>query len=180
MDEATKTFYHLRFRIAYLEAKGAGFQALFDAVMSKAFPGDFMACRPWGSTGDRKNDGYLKARRMLFQVYAPYEFKVAQTVAKIRKDFTEALPYWKNHFDTWVFVHNATHGLPPQVIATLLELEREHAPIKIVHWGYEDLLVPFGQLSLEALRLLYGDAPRPLQLPSALRDSLTIIVPVFN
>jgi hypothetical protein len=67
--------------------------------MSKAYPGDFIPCRPWGNVGDRKNDGYLKSERILFQVYAPNEMKMAETVKKIEEDFTEALPYWQKDFD---------------------------------------------------------------------------------
>ena len=116
MDKQTKTFYELRFRNQFLESKATAFQDLFTALMSKAHPGDFIPCRPWGNIGDRKNDGYLKSERMLFQVYAPNELKAADAVAKIERDFAEALPHWRDYFDTWVFVHNAHGGLPPGVI----------------------------------------------------------------
>jgi hypothetical protein len=95
-----------------------------------------MPCRPWGAAGGRKNDGYLKSERLLFQVHAPNEMKVSQTIAKIRADFTEALPHWMNHLDTWVFVHNTSAGLPPDVIATLLDLEQQHPAVKVRDWGF--------------------------------------------
>ena len=179
MNESTKWLYELLFKTHFLEAKGQAFQDLFVAIMSKAHPGDFMPCRPWGASGDCKNDGYLKSERLLFQVYAPYELKSAQTITKIREDFTEALPHWKDHFDTWVFVHNATTGLPPQVLATLLDLERHHPPITVKHWGFEELVLRFRQLSPDALRSLYGSAPQE-GTTRPMRDTLTIIIPVFN
>lgn len=68
MDQRTQVYYEQRFRIQWLAAKGLAFQDLFASVMAKGHPEDFMPCRPWGSIGDRKNDGYLKSERTLFQV----------------------------------------------------------------------------------------------------------------
>lgn len=159
MDEQGQAFYELHFKTAFLEAKGTAFQDLFVAVMTKAHPGDFIACRPWGNVGDRKNDGYLKSERTLFQVYAPNEMKVAAAVRKAREDFTGALPYWQEYFDRWVFVHNAPAGLPPDIIATLLDLERRHAPITVTAWGYHELLLRLRRLSPADLSSLYGALP---------------------
>jgi hypothetical protein len=159
MDQQTSIFYELRFRAQYLESKAAAFQELFVAIMSKAHPEDFFPCRPWGRVGDRKNDGYLKSERTLLQVYAPNEMRMAEAVSKIETDFQEALPYWRDHFDMWVFVHNSHGGLPPDVIAKLLELERDHAPIKVTHWGFDELLRRFQRLPPEAMLSLYG-SPR--------------------
>lgn len=159
MDPQGWSYYELRFKVQYLEAKGSAFQDLFASVMAKVHPEDFMPCRPWGAIGDRKNDGYLKSGRTLFQVYAPSEITQAATLRKIEHDFTEALPYWREHFDTWVFVHNAREGLPPDVLAKLLALGREHAPVKVVQWGFEELLLRFRRLSPDSLRALYGEPP---------------------
>ena len=159
MDEQARTYYQLRFRAQFLESKATAFQDLFVAIMSKAHPGDFIPCRPWGKVGDRKNDGYLKSERTLFQVYAPNEMRAAETVSKIERDFAGAFPHWRDYFDTWVFVHNAHGGLPPDAIAKLLELERNHAPIKVTHWGFDELVLRFRLLSAEALCSLYGSPP---------------------
>jgi len=159
MDDQAQAFYELRFRTTFLETKGAAFQDLFVAVMAKAHPGDFIACRPWGRMGDHKNDGYLKSERTLFQVYAPNEMRVVEAVRKITEDFTGARPYWQEYFDRWVFVHNASAGLAPDIIATLLELERQHAPITVTSWGYEELLLRLRRLSLADLSSLYGALP---------------------
>jgi tetratricopeptide (TPR) repeat protein len=159
MDQQATAFYELRFKTQFLESKGSAFQNLFVDVMAKAHPADFMPCRPWGRVGDRKNDGYLKSERTLFQVYAPNEMRMADAVSKIVMDFTEALPHWQEYFDTWVFVHNAYGGLPPDVIAKLLELERLHSPIKLTHWGFDELLLRFRLLPPEALYSLYGYTP---------------------
>lgn len=159
MDQQATAFYELRFKNQYLESKGAAFQSLFVDVMTKAHPGDFIPCRPWGSVGDRKNDGYLKSERTLFQVYAPNEMRMSETVSKVVTDFSDALPHWKDYFDIWVFVHNARDGLPPDVVAKLLELEAAHAPIKLTHWGLDELLARFRRLAAAELQSLYGYPP---------------------
>ena len=159
MDDITRALYELKFQVAFLMAKGDAFQTLFEQLMGKAHPADFIPCRPWGNVGDRKNDGYLKSERMLFQVYAPNEMKAADAIAKIDEDFAGALPHWQQYFDTWVFVHNAHDGLSPQIIARLLELEHQHAPLKLTHWSLEELLLRFRRIPLDALQSWFGFAP---------------------
>jgi len=63
MDRIQQLNYEKDFRIAFLEARGDDFQRLFETLMAKAQAGDFMACRPSGNVGDRKNDGYLVSTR---------------------------------------------------------------------------------------------------------------------
>ncbi len=70
-----EAYYDLRFETAFLRAKGNEFQTFFERLMGLAYKADFMACRPWGNAGDRKNDGFLKSQRQFFQVYAPNEMK---------------------------------------------------------------------------------------------------------
>ena len=82
-----RAFYEQKFEIAFLRAKGDAFQDLFEKLMGLAYKADFMPCRPWGNRGDRKNDGFLKSERRLFQVYAPNEMKETQPISKIQEDF---------------------------------------------------------------------------------------------
>ena len=64
-------YYEEKFQNAFLRAKGDEFQTFFERLMGYAHKADFMACRPWGNQGDRKNDGFLKSERRLFQVLWP-------------------------------------------------------------------------------------------------------------
>ena len=93
MDRIQQLNYEKDFRIAFLESKGDEFQRLFERLMSKVHPNDFMACRPWGNVGDRKNDGYLPSSRILFQSYAPNEMSAADATKKINEDFEGAKDY---------------------------------------------------------------------------------------
>ena len=107
-----QAFYEQRFENEFLRAKGNTFQEFFEKLMGFAYKADFMACRPWGNVGDKKNDGLLKSERRLFQVYAPNEMTAKDAIEKISADFEGARTHWKEYFDKWVFVHNADHGLP--------------------------------------------------------------------
>ncbi|MGA7891590.1 MAG: ABC-three component system protein, partial [Candidatus Sulfotelmatobacter sp.] len=119
----------------------------------------FMACRPWGKVGDRKNDGFLKSERRLFQVYAPNEMEAAKAVAKITEDFEGAKEHWGKHFDKWSFVHNASDGLPPHVQKLLLNFENANPGIKLDPWCVEELRLVFRGLSVEDKQSWFGLAP---------------------
>ncbi len=154
-----KAWYDLKFEIAFRKEKGDSFQEFFEKLMSLAYKADFMACRPWGKVGDRKNDGFLKSERRLFQVYAPAEMKAGKAIAKIKEDFEGAKTYWNTLFDKWVFAHNAVDGLPPHVLEVLLEFEKENQEIKIEPWGLEEFRVVFRKLSSDDLQTWFGFAP---------------------
>lgn len=159
MDRLQQAYYEKIFINAFLRSKGDKFQTLFERLMGMAYKADFMACRPWGNQGDRKNDGFLKSERRLFQVYAPNEMKTAKAVAKITQDFEGAKVHWRTHFDKWVFVHNAPDGLPPHVQETLLDFEKANPGITLEPWGLEELLRIFRTLSQEDLESWFGFVP---------------------
>lgn len=156
MQEA---YYVLKFENEFYRAKGSAFQALFERLMSLAYRADFMACCPWGREGDRKNDGFLKSERRLFQVYAPNEMKAAQAKAKISADFHGALNHWGTHFDKWSFVHNATEGLSPPILQLLLDFESENPGVQLDPWGLADLQLIFHKLSDDDKASWFGPAP---------------------
>lgn len=160
MDRIQQLNYEKDFRIACLESKGDGFQRLFEKLMSKAHPNDFIACRPWGNVGDRKNDGYLPSARVLFQSYAPNELSATEAIKKINEDFEGAKEHWAKYFDEWTFVHNAPDGrLSPQIIEALARIGQDNPKIKIGHCGYEEMLAKFRQLNLLDLESWFGLAP---------------------
>ena len=157
MDRIQQLNYEKDFRIAFLESKGDGFQRLFEKLMSKVHPADFMACRPWGNVGDRKNDGYLPSARILFQSYAPNELSANEAIKKINEDFEGAKEHWEKYFDEWTFVHNAPDGrLGPHIIEELAKLGQKNPKITISHCGYEEMLAKFRQLSLQDLESWFG------------------------
>lgn len=154
-----QAYYEARFEILFRAAKGNEFQSLFERLMGLAYKGDFMACRPWGNHGDRKNDGFLKSERRLFQVYAPIEMSAVNAEAKISEDFEGAKLHWGTYFDKWVFAHNAVDGLPPHVQKLLLEFESANQGIKLEAWGLEEFRTVFRKLSDDDLVSWIGAAP---------------------
>jgi len=177
MDELARAFYELKFELAFVRRKADEFQDFFSSLMEKRYAADFIRVRPWGNVGDRKNDGYLRTRRMLFQCYAPNELEAAKCVAKLNEDFAGALPHWQAHFDTWVFVHNSHEGLGPDVTKALLDLGIAHAPLVVTHWGFEELRQEAFQLADAELASLLGWAPtRPGMIALGMAD----LVPVLD
>ncbi|HQY63248.1 MAG TPA: hypothetical protein PK141_17730, partial [Polyangiaceae bacterium] len=156
IDDVARAFYELKFEIEYLKLKGESFQDFFATVMEKKYPADFVRVRPWGNSGDRKNDGYVRSRRILFQCYAPNDMTAAAAVKKIKADLAGALPYWKAHFDTWVFMHNSKDGLGPEITKVLLDLRAKHAPLVVTSWGFEELRQEAMGLKEAELSSLFG------------------------
>lgn len=154
-----QAYYEQKFENAFLRAKGDAFQSLFETLMEFAYKADFMACRTWGNRGDRKNDGFLKSERRLFQVYAPNEMTETKAVSKIQEDFEGAKAHWRNHFDKWVFAHNAVDGLPPHVQTVLLDFEKANPGITLEPWCLEEFRVVFRRLSSDDLVAWFGVAP---------------------
>lgn len=154
-----QAFLELRFENLFLRTKGNEFQTFFERLMGLVYKADFMACRPWGNRGDRKNDGFLKSERCLFQVYAPNEMTEANAISKIGEDFEGAKKHWGQHFDKWVFAHNAVDGLPPHVQRLLLDFEKQNPGVKLEPWGIDEFLVVFRTLSLDDMQLWLGMAP---------------------
>ena len=154
-----EAYYNLRFENVFLRAKGDEFQTFFECLMGLAYKEDFMACRPWGKEGDRKNDGFLKSERRFFQVYAPNEMKATEAIKKITEDFEGAKAHWGKHFDIWVFVHNAVDGLPPHVHQCLLDFESKNEGITLQPWGLEELRSVFRRIPQEGLTSWLGHAP---------------------
>jgi hypothetical protein len=159
MDQFTRAYYELAFRCAFLQQRGEAFQELFSSIMERRYPGDFIRTRPWGKQGDRKNDGYLRSTRSLFQIYGPNELSETKALAKIDDDYFGAIPYWQSHFDNWVFVHNSVIGLGPGVEHKLLDLDRRHQHVRVRPWGCEELRRVTFELNLPELSSLLGAIP---------------------
>lgn len=168
MDQVSRAFYNVTFERNYIKLRGNEFQNFFADLMEKGYPkGDFIRVRPWGKQGDRKNDGYLKSKRTLFQIYAPNEMRENEAIKKIDEDFSGALPYWEKYFNNWVFTHNAWDGLGPGITAKLLALSTCSKDISVQHWGIEELRKELFLLNEEDIRHLLGNVPN-------LKDLLTI------
>jgi hypothetical protein len=176
MEPIEQAYYEAKFENAYLRAKGDSFQTFFEDLMTRAYKADFMACRPWGNRGDRKNDGFLKSERRLFQVYAPNEMSEAEAIKKIKEDFEGAKTHWHVHFDKWVFAHNAIDGLPPHVQAEILELERKNPGLTLEPWGIEEFRLVFRRVPRADLESWFGFAPTSATKTKLVFEDLRVVL----
>jgi hypothetical protein len=158
VDDIARAWWEREFEFRFLKDKGTAFQELFCSIMELGYPGDFQRVRPWGNVGDKKNDGYLRSRGMLFAVYGPNEMRVRQAIEKIDSDFNGALPHWHQYFDTWVFVHNSRDGLGPDITQKLGELDNGH-PVAVLPWGYAELRLELFALPGTDVAVVLGSAP---------------------
>jgi len=78
------------------------------------------------------------------------------TLKKVGEDFLGALPFWREHFDEWIFTHNDSSGLAADVLKLLLELSGNNKPLIATHWGYPELLTEFKRLSDSDVGSLLG------------------------
>ena len=70
MDTQQACYEH-QFEILFRKSKGNTFQEFFEKLMGLAYKTDFMACRPWGNRGDRKNDGFLRSEKQIVSSLCP-------------------------------------------------------------------------------------------------------------
>lgn len=159
MDKFRRFWYEFAFEKEYRTRTGNSFQDFFCDIMERCHNQDFQRVRPWGPYGDRKNDGYLRSERKLFQIYAPNEMTQERTLAKIEEDFYGALPYWEDYFDQWVFTHNSRLGLSGDVLKKLLTLQNNHPGIRCPNWGYIEINRKLFSLSDIDIALILGPSP---------------------
>jgi hypothetical protein len=138
LDDLSRVFYEFKFKDIIREKSETQYEDFFCQIMKLKHSDNFMPCQPWGSEGDKKNDGYLIRERQLFAVNGPRSFKQSRMIAKIESDFLGALDYWADYFNRWSFVHNQ-YALPPKINKKLLELATKHKQIIFSFWGPDEL-----------------------------------------
>lgn len=95
MEPLDTNYLSLQFRDKVYQKNGADFQAFFESIMDKAFPG-FQKIRPYGKEGDKGNDGYCPSEGIYYQVYAPTNphEKEADAAEKFKEDFQKLKGGW--------------------------------------------------------------------------------------
>lgn len=172
MDNTQRSFYGLRFEVAFLREKGKAFETLFARIMSHAFPGDFEAVRPYGRNGDLKCDGYRASDGTVFQCYAPDSIHLRALLAKIDADFQGAKACWGNRLRRWAFVHNDTRGLPAEAVRKLADLRTANPAVAIETVAEAEMRDIVMGLALHQLEDLFGVAPSQRSLEQITFDTL--------
>lgn len=167
--------WEVMFRLACLERRGDAYQELFAAIMERRDVG-FERVRPWGSAGDRKNDGWSPGRRELFQCYAPSTLSAANLANKLDYDYEGAKDYWSDYFDKWIFVHDDLDGMSPLVATKIAELNARSDDIECSAWGIEQLRAEFAELHEADRVAILGPALTPNAFLSIGAESLKPLI----
>ena len=95
MTTQQKAIARLFFKLKVYSSNGNEFEKLFTNIMTYRHS-DFQQIKPWGKTGDRKNDGYLKSTSTYFQVFAPEDILTSYpaVIKKLVTDFAGLKKHW--------------------------------------------------------------------------------------
>lgn len=146
-----------------LGADGQAYEDIFTRTMTAASAG-FRPVKPQGSIGDRKNDGYMSADGVFYQVYAPEDLgrNVTQALAKLTSDFTGLVKNWSKICPVRGFhyvLNDKFKGAYPTVEAALLKLKRKHKLEECAPFLAKDLMRHFRSLDERKMISIVGFIP---------------------
>lgn len=174
-------WYDMCYKSKLTELNGTSFETFFQEVMVHIHKENFTNAMPWGSIGDRGNDGYLITEKTLFQCYSPNEVKAAATIKKITTDFEKSKEYWGKHINKWVLMLGGrlvVNDVPTPVLKHLLDLKEQYKEkIMIEWWSTELLKEKVLELPEEKLSLLFKRPPSTEKISSIRVED---IEPVLN
>jgi hypothetical protein len=127
MNIQEKTLARQLFQNKILKADGQAFEDIFTAIMNYA-EADFRSIKPWGSIGDRKNDGYIKTKGTYYQVYAPEEIRKSypDAVDKLKTDFDGLKSHWNPINEFYFVVNDKYKGVNAACEQAIQELKEKH------------------------------------------------------
>lgn len=127
MNTQEKALARQQFKLKIHEANGQKFEDIFTAIMNYAEPG-FQQIKPWGNIGDRKNDGYIEAKGIFFQVFAPEDIRksYSDAINKLSSDFAGLLRYWENINEFYFVLNDKYNGVNPDCEKKIKEIKNNH------------------------------------------------------
>ncbi len=165
MDDKGKYLARILFKLKIHETEGKSFEDLFAHIMNYSEP-DFQRIKPWGSIGDRKNDGYIPSQGIYFQVYAPEDIRksLGNAIKKLESDFAGLLEKWKEIKAYYFVINDKYHGVPAHLLQAIQKIANDHE-IKAEVWGVnklEDLV--FSSLDDDQILSITGSFPNPEEI----------------
>jgi hypothetical protein len=157
-DEFSLHHHEIKLELELFRRNGKAFQDFFEQIMQKA-DRSFQMIKPMGREGDWKADGYSTLTGTIYQCYAPEGLTGPKAAKKIKEDFDGARERWKDKMRRWVFVWSSERALPPQVVALLADLKREHPELIIEDIGRAGLWNVVRNLSLADRESILGVVP---------------------
>ena len=135
------------------ELTGNAFQEFFQETMALVDP-SFVDVRTHGKLGDMASDGLTLRDGKLYACYAPETPDAAKTIAKFNSDLASALKKRKTEFSEFVFVHNDTRGIHPQISKELSAAAQSNSEITFTTLGIRHFQDMLGRLELDQVEQL--------------------------
>lgn len=180
MDNIERIFYVFKYHQDVLLSLGIAYQTLFEKIMVERHGKDFVKIKPWGAAGDWKADGYLQSTKTVFQVYAPHELKVSDTLKKIDEDFVGALNKWGKNMRCWTFVHNSYEGIPPAILSKIQTLKEQYNNISFELLDPDGLQKILFDLKDAFLESLYGYSPTRNDLTGVTASNIKNVIDAIS
>jgi hypothetical protein len=154
MKPLDKNYLSLQFWNKVYQKTGIQFQTFFEEIMELT-PG-FQKIKPYGSEGDKGNDGYRPAEGIYYQVYAPTEpgEKEADAAQKFKDDFAKLKNGWDkiSTIKQYNFVYNDKgSGLTIKLEAARAELRAANPAIEFKVFTPKDLEKTFFTLKSDQI-----------------------------
>ncbi|HEV3037206.1 MAG TPA: hypothetical protein VHA33_05410 [Candidatus Angelobacter sp.] len=150
----------LQFWNKVYQKTGTEFQAFFEAIMEHT--AGFQKIKPYGSEGDKGNDGYRPTEGIYYQVYAPTDpsDKEADAAQKFADDFTKLKNGWDkiSTIKQYNFVYNDKgSGLTIKLETAKAELRGANPAIEFIVFTPKDLEKIFFTLNADQIASLGFD-----------------------
>src|SRR3990172_3380339 len=167
MNNVEKTLARILFHNKINQSDGNAFEDLFTEIMNYAEP-DFQQIKPWGSIGDRKNDGYIKSKGIYFQVFAPEDIKVSYptVVKKLVKDFNGLKKQWNPVNEFYFVVNDKYKGVNADSEKAMKKLKKDHGLKKAEFRTAKDLENILFGLRDDQIEKVVGFLPDPQNIKS--------------
>jgi hypothetical protein len=116
MTSEKKSVLRIIFQNKIYKANGQKFEDLFTKIMSYAYP-NFQQIKPYGRTGDMKNDGYIKSKGIYYQVYGPEDItkSISYAKGKLKDDFSGLLQEWHPVNEFYFIINDKYEGIPAEL-----------------------------------------------------------------
>lgn len=181
MTRDEKYISRILFKKKIYEADGQKFEDLFSSIMNYS-ENDFTQIKPWGSIGDRKNDGYIKSKGVYFQVYAPEDIQKSypDVIKKIKTDFYGLKEHWNNIKEFYFVINDKYKGVNPDSEQLLETIKNENSLDECKFMLAKDLENKLFNLDDDQILAVSGHIPDPKNLKSLDYDILNEIIEHIN
>ena len=162
MNTDEKEMARIFFKNKVSQADGQKFEDIFTQIMNY-LEQDFQQVKPWGTQGDRGNDGCIPDKGIYYQVFAPEDIRKShdQTVKKLKGDFAKLLEHWQPINEFYFVVNDKYDGVSPDCLQAMTDIKQKHNLQKAQVLTAKDLENMLFQLEDDKVISIVGFLPDP-------------------